>query len=431
MGRPPNASAAGVTPTSGDVRPGDVRPGADGRDGAEVVRPGVAAAGVRIAIVAGEASGDLLAASVLRGLRALDPALDARGIGGPAMQAEGFQGWWSIDDLSVRGYVEVLAALPRLLRLRSALADRVLAWRPDLFVGVDAPDFNLALERKLRAAGIPVVHFISPSIWAWRAERIDAIRDSVDHMLLVFPFEEALYRKAGIAATYVGHPLADAIPAQVDHPAARRSLGLQPDLATVALLPGSRASELSHMADLFVRTAAWMHARRTDLQFVLPAAGAALYERLRAMLAARPERDGLRLTLVQGRSHDALAASDAVLVASGTATLEAALFRRPMVIAYRMPWLSYRLMRNKGYLPWIGLPNILAGEALVPEFVQDAATAPALGAALLGQLEDDAGRERLAARFAQMHEELRRGCASRASRVLMEVIDARARTTRR
>ena len=386
------------------------------------------ASGRRIAMVAGEASGDLLAASVLRGLHGLDPALDARGIGGPAMAGEGFQGWWSIDDLSVRGYVEVLASLPRLLRLRSSLARRVLAWHPELFVGVDAPDFNLALERRLRAAGIPVVHFISPSIWAWRAERIEAIRSAVDHMLLVFPFEVEIYRKAGIPATYVGHPLADAIPQQVDQAGARRALGLEPARVTIALLPGSRASELSYMAELFLQTAAWMHARRGDLQFVLPAAGAALYERLREHLAARREHDGLRLTLVQGRSHDALAAADTVLVASGTATLEAALFRRPMVIAYRMPWLSYRLMRNKGYLPWIGLPNILAGETLVPEFVQDAANAPALGAALFGQIDDAGGRERLAARFAQMHDELRQDCASRASRVLLEMIDAGKRT---
>ena len=341
------------------------------------------------------------------------------------MAEEGFENWWSIDDLSVRGYVEVLAALPRLLRLRAALARKVLSWRPDLFVGVDAPDFNLALERRLRAAGVPVVHFISPSIWAWRAERIDAIRSAVDHMLLVFPFEQEIYRKAGIAATYVGHPLADAIPMRADQAGARRALGLDPERATVALLPGSRASEVRYMGDLFADTAAWMHARRADLQFVLPAAGGALYERLKVRLSARGQRDGLRLTLVQGRSHDALAAADAVLVASGTATLEAALYRRPMVIAYRMPWLSYRLMRNKGYLPWIGLPNILAGETLVPEFVQDAANPPALGAALLAQLEDDAARVRLAERFARMHEELRKDCAARAARVILELADDR------
>jgi lipid-A-disaccharide synthase len=409
-----------------DAAPTTTDSGADPR--APLDAASVPGTGRRIAMVAGEASGDLLAAAVLRGLRGLDPALDARGIGGPAMAGEGFEAWWSIEDLSVRGYVEVLAALPRLLRLRAELARKALAWRPDLFVGVDAPDFNLALERRLRAAGIAVVHFISPSIWAWRAERIEAIRSAVDHMLLVFPFEQEIYRKAGIDATYVGHPLADAIPLQVDQAGARRALGLELSRPTIALLPGSRASEVRHMADLFVDSAAWMHARRSDLQFVLPAAGTALYEQLRGRLAARHERDGLRLTLVQGRSHDALAAADAVLVASGTATLEAALYRRPMVIAYKMPWLSYRIMRNKGYLPWIGLPNILAGESLVPEFVQDAASAPALGAALLLQLEDDRGRARLAERFAQMHEQLRQDCAARASRVMLEIVDARRRS---
>ena len=385
---------------------------------------GAARGGLRVAMAAGEASGDLLAASVLGALHARDAGLRAAGIGGPAMAAEGFERWWSIDELSVRGYVEVLAALPRLLRLRRELARRVQDWRPGVFVGVDAPDFNLALERGLRAARIPVVHFVSPSIWAWRAERIETIRASVDHMLLVFPFERELYREAGIPATYVGHPLADSIPLRADQAAARAALGLEPQRPTVALLPGSRASEVRYMGGLFVDAAAWMQQRRADLQFVLPAAGAQLYERLREQLAARAQDGGLRLTLVQGRSHEALAAADAVLVASGTATLEAALFRRPMVIAYRMPRLSYLLMRRRGYLPWIGLPNILARESLVPEFVQDSATPQALGAALLAQLDDDPARERLAIRFGRMHEELRLDCGSRAAQVLMEVIDA-------
>jgi len=380
--------------------------------------------GRRVAMAAGEASGDLLAASVLRAMHARDAGLCAAGIGGPALAAEGFKRWWSIDELSVRGYVEVLGALPRLLRLRRELGRRVRGWRPDVFVGVDAPDFNLELERRLRATGIPIVHFVSPSIWAWRAERIEKIRAAVDHMLLVFPFEREIYREAGIAATYVGHPLADAIPLHADPVAARSALGLDPQRATVALLPGSRAAEVRYMGDLFVDTAAWIQRRRADLQFVLPAAGAQLYERLRDRLAKRPQVREVRLTLVQGRSHEALAAADAVLVASGTATLEAALFRRPMVIAYRMPRLSYLLMRRRGYLPWIGLPNILARESLVPEFVQDAATPEALGAALLGQLDDDAARQRLASRFGRMHEELRLDCGARAAEVLVEVIDA-------
>ena len=380
----------------------------------------------RFAMVAGEASGDLLAAAVLRGLRARAQGLEAGGIGGAAMAAEGFDAWWHVDELSVRGYVEVLRAYPRLRRMRDALGERVLAWRPDVLVGVDAPDFNLALEQRVRRAGIRVAHFISPSIWAWRGERIEKVRAAADHVLLVFPFEQAIYDKAGIPATYVGHPLADAIPTSTDARAARARLGLDAGRATVALLPGSRPSEVHYMGRLFVETARWLHARRADVQFVLPAAGAALFERLRESLAALRLPGTLGLTLVQGRSHDALEAADAVLVASGTATLETALFRRPMVIAYRMAWLTHRMMRRMGYLPWIGLPNILAGESLVPEFVQDAATPEAMGGALLAQLDDGALRARLAQRFGQMHDDLRRGCARRAADALMELGDAPA-----
>jgi lipid-A-disaccharide synthase len=376
-------------------------------------------------MVAGEKSGDLLAAAVLHGLRARHPGLDARGVGGDAMAAEGFDRWWDVHALSVRGYVEVLRAYPRLLRMRRELGDRMLAWRPDLFVGVDAPDFNLDLEIRLREAGIRTVHFISPSIWAWRRERIERIRRAVDHMLLVFPFEQRLYDEAGIPATYVGHPLADAIPLEIDREGARLGLGLDPHRPTVALLPGSRPSEVHYMARVFVDTAVWMHRQRADLQFVLPAAGSVLYARLRDALAGWRLPDGLRLTLVEGRSHAALAAADTVLVASGTATLEAALFRRPMVIAYRMAWLSHRMMRRMGYLPWIGLPNILANASLVPEFVQEAATPEAMGAALLAQLDDDGGRERLAARFETMHHELRCDCPTRAAEVLDALIDER------
>ena len=377
----------------------------------------------RVGMVAGETSGDLLAGAVLGGLRAARPALQCAGIGGPAMAAAGFDRWWDVSALSVMGYAEVLRAYPRLVRMRRALGDRLIDWRPDVFVGVDAPDFNLGLETRLRAAGLRVAHFVSPSIWAWRGERIEKIRQAVDHMLLVFPFEEALYAKAGIPATYVGHPLADAIPLQVDTEGARLRLGLEPARTTVALLPGSRAGEVAQMGGVFLRTAAWLHARRADLQFVLPAAGAALYERLQQEIAAMALPEGLRLTLVQGRSHEALAAADTVLVASGTATLEAALFRRPMVIAYRLAWLSYRIMHKRGYLPWIGLPNILAGDSVVPEFIQQAATPEAMGAALLAQLDDERARARIAERFEAMHLSLRCGCAQRTADVLLELID--------
>ena len=372
-------------------------------------------------MVAGEKSGDLLAAAVLRGLRARAPEVVARGVGGGAMASEGFERWWDVEALSVRGYVEVLRAYPRLLRMRRTLGDRMLAWRPSVFVGVDAPDFNLGLETRLRTAGLRTVHFISPSIWAWRAERIERIRQAVDRVLLVFPFEQAIYDKAGIPATYVGHPLADAIPSSTDAAAARVALGLEPDRPTVALLPGSRPAEVHYLGQRFVETALLMHAQRGDLQFVLPAASPALAQRLRMIITNLPGLRGLRLTLVEGRSHEALAAADTVLVASGTASLEAALFRKPMVIAYRMAWLTHRLLLNRGYLPWIGLPNILAGETLVPEFIQDAATASAMARALLDQLDDRAGAARLADRFGLMHETLRRDCASRAAEAVLEV----------
>jgi lipid-A-disaccharide synthase len=380
----------------------------------------------QLAVVAAEASGDLLASSVLRGLRAdaSGAPLRAAGIGGPAMLAEGFEAWWSIEALSVRGYVEVLREYPRLLRLRRDLRERVLAWRPGLFLGVDAPDFNLDLERGLRAAGIPTAHFIGPSVWAWRRERLSRIREAVDHMLLVFPFEPDIYAAAGIPATYVGHPLADAIPGTHTRASARRDLGLPDSATVVALLPGSRAAELRSMAAVFLDTADWLARQRPELRFVLPAAGEHRYRTLRAMLAARAG-GGASVLLTEGRSHEALAACDTALVASGTATLEAALFRRPMVIAYRMPTLSYLIMRRMGYLPWIGLPNILCRDSVVPELIQSAATAPAMGAALLAQLDDPAGRERIASRFEALHHSLRQDCASRCAAVLGELMARR------
>ena len=380
----------------------------------------VASGAFTLGMVAGEASGDLLAASLLGGIATRVERLEAGGIGGPAMARHGFDAWWPIDALSVNGYLEVLREYARLRRMRDALAARLVDWQPRVFVGVDAPDFNLDLEGRLRRHGIRTVHFIGPSIWAWRRERIDKIRRNVDHMLLVFPFEEAIYRDAGIPATYVGHPLADAIPAHADGANARRALGLPASGAVVALLPGSRVSEVEHLALPFLRTAEWLHARRGDLHFVLPAASPALFARLKAIVAAAHLPANLSLTLVSGRSHDALAAADTVLVASGTATLETALFRKPMVIAYRMSWLSHRIMRRMGYLPYVGLPNILSGRFVVPEFLQSDVRAPAMGEALLRQLEDDAHRQAIVAQFGALHDSLRCGCAARAARAVLE-----------
>jgi lipid-A-disaccharide synthase len=387
---------------------------------------------LRLGMVAGETSGDLLAASVLAGLTqrlsgtAPEPGtsskpVQAGGIGGPAMRDQGFDPWWSSEELAVRGYAEVLREYPRLRSIRNRLFERMRDWRPDVFVGVDAPDFNLDLERRLRASGLRVAHFIGPSIWAWRGERIHAIGRSVDHMLLVFPFEKPLYDAAGIAATYVGHPLADAIPLQADQAGARRVLNLPADRQIVAVLPGSRGGEITYIAPCFVQTIAWLAQQRPELVFVVPAATERLFARLRAMIAAAGLPAGVDCRLVMGHSHEAIASADAVLVASGTATLEVALFRKPMVIAYRMAWASYQIMKRMGYLPWIGLPNILCNDSVVPEFVQSAATAPAMGAALLRQLDDPVHARELAERFAALHETLRCNCGQRAADALLEL----------
>lgn len=382
---------------------------------------------MRLACVAGETSGDLLGASVLAGLKAAQPqqVQHFAGIGGPALIAQGLQPWWTIDALSVRGYVEVLAALPRLLWMRRQLRQRILVDKPDLFLGIDAPDFNLGLERRLREAGIRTVHFISPSVWAWRRERLAGIRASVDHMLLVFPMEQAIYREAGIPATYVGHPMADEIALQPDVAAARGALGLKPDDQVVALLPGSRLAEINFLIEPFLETARRMQAQRPGLRFVLPAASAALLVRIRAQIERAGLPDQLSLSVFEGRARECLAACDAALIASGTATLEAALLKKPMVIAYRMPALSYRRMKDMGYLPWIGLPNILCNDWVVPEFVQDAVQPAALAQALLGQLDDGALREQLGRRFADLHLSLRQGCGQRSAQVLMELVDGK------
>ncbi len=374
-----------------------------------------------VGIVAGEASGDLLAASLLRGLAGRISKLVARGVGGPAMRDAGLDSWADISQLSVRGYAEVLAALPRLLMLRASIRRRMTALRPDVFVGVDAPDFNLALERRLRQSGIRTVHFISPSIWAWRPERIETIRQSVDHMLLVFPFEQALYDKAGIPATYVGHPLADVLEPVTDNSADRERLGISGTGPVIALLPGSRPDEIHYMARTFLQTADWIHRSRSDCRFIMPAANSQLFESLRKMASDAGMDGRVALTITSGQSHSAMRAADVVLVASGTATLEAALLGKPMTICYRMSPISYQLMRGKGLLPWIGLPNILCNETLVPEFIQDDATPATMGRSLLAQIDDLAGRKRLQERFEQMRSELRRGCGQRSAEVILSL----------
>ncbi len=360
-----------------------------------------------LACAAGEASGDLLAAPVLEALARRLPQPRFAGIAGDRMIAAGCEAWHHIRELSVRGYAEVLAALPRLLRMRAELRARLTRERPAVFIGVDSPDFNLRLEMQLRAAGIPTVHYVSPSIWAWRGGRIEKIRRAADRVLLVFPFEQKIYDDAGIAATYVGHPLAAQIPVQPDVAGARARLAL-PAGPCVAVLPGSRRAEVEHIGPVFIDAMEVMAARDRGMTFVVPAAEARLRAKIDALLATRAAARE-RTRVVDGQSHACLEAADAVLVASGTATLEAALYKKPMVIAYRMPRLSAWIMRAiGGYLPYVGLPNILAGEFLVPELLQEEATPAALARAVLDQLDDEPRRLRLVGRFGEMHESLRR-----------------------
>jgi lipid-A-disaccharide synthase len=373
----------------------------------------------RIAMVAGEASGDLLAGLLLGGLRARWPDLKAEGIGGPKMAAQGFEAWWPHDKLAVRGYIEVLAHYRELVGIRNKLAERLIGDPPDLFIGVDAPDFNLELEARLKAKGIRTVHFVSPSIWAWRGKRIEKIARSVDHMLCLFPFEPALYEKRGIAATFVGHPLADVIPLEVPRAAARAALKLGEADHVVALLPGSRRSEIQYIAPLVLRAAALLAAERPALRFVLPVVPGLrhLIEPLR-----RQHANAAPIELVDGRSHEVLAACDMALVASGTATLEAALFKRPMVIVYSMHALSWQMMRRMKLQPWVGLPNILLGDFAVPELIQADAKPERITAEAKRWLDEPARAAALAARFEALHHALRRDTAKAATDAIEAIL---------
>ena len=376
----------------------------------------------QIAMVAGETSGDLLAGLLLDGLRERWPQVRARGIGGPNMAQRGFEAWWPSEALAVRGYVEVLRHYRGILRIRNQLKARLLLERPSMFIGIDAPDFNLDLEATLKAQGIKTVHFICPSIWAWRANRVQKLQRSVDHVLCIFPFEPALLAHHGIAATYVGHPLASVIPMQPDRQAARSKLGLGPDDQVVALLPGSRQSEVQYLGSRFFEAAALIRKAHPAIKFVVPAVPA-LRARLR-QLALASGMDA-HLQILSGQSHTALAACDVTLIASGTATLEAALFKRPMVIAYNMNWMSWHLMRRKQLQPWVGLPNILCRDFVVPELLQGAATPQALADAVLQWLQ--AAPETIAAvqqRFAALHTELRRNTAQLATDAIQKILQS-------
>lgn len=370
-------------------------------------------------MVAGETSGDLLAGLLLDGLNVRWPTLRAIGIGGPQMARRGFEAWWPSDKLAVRGYVEVLRHYREIVGIRAQLKTRLLNLRPDIFIGVDAPDFNLDLERDLKAAGIKTVHFVSPSVWAWRAERVEKIRNSVDHVLCIFPFEVALLQQHGIAATYVGHPLANVIPMVPDRAAARLALGLSPDDHVVAILPGSRKSEIQYLASRFFEAAALMKRAHPAIKFIVPAVPSLQAQITQAAQTAGMSRD---VQIVTGQSHAVLAACDVTLIASGTATLEAALFKRPMVIAYNMNWLSFQIMRRKQLQPWIGLPNILCREFVVPELLQDAATPQALADAVLQWLDAPEKMAALQQKFTALHAELQRDTSRLAADAIEKIL---------
>ena len=377
---------------------------------------------MRIGIVAGETSGDMLGAALIRAVKERWPDAQFGGIAGPRMIAEGARTLFPMEKLAVRGYVEVLKHVREILAIRSAVARELLANPPDLFIGVDAPDFNLRLEAKLKARGIPTIHYVSPSLWAWRPERIHSIARAVDRMLVMFPFEEPIYRKAEVPVSYVGHPLADAIPLQSRQNEARTQLRLGGGGTPVALLPGSRMSELEMHADLFIDTAAELHHRRPELRFFVPLATRETREYFETRLYVKVARH-LPIQILFGHARLALNAAEAAIVASGTATLEAALAGCPMVITYRLSPLTYWLVKRKALLPYAGLPNILAGEFIVPELLQDEATPANLAQALGNWLDHKGARERLRERFARLHAELACGHSQRIIDALTPYLD--------
>ncbi len=377
---------------------------------------------LRIGIVAGEASGDILGASLIKSLRAQHPEIEFEGIGGPLMIAEGFDSWFVMERLSVMGLIEPLKHLRELLAMRRSLKERFIDNPPDLFLGIDSPDFNLGLEIALREAGILTAHYVSPSVWAWRSGRVKKIARAVDRMLTLFPFEEQFYRQHNVAVTFVGHPLADQFPLESEHGPAREALALAGDKKIIALMPGSRGGEVRLLAPVFIETARWCLHQRPDLQFIMPAANSERHEQLQQLL--REQGSGLPIELIEGQSQTAMAASDAVLMASGTTTLEALLLKRPMVVTYKLTWLSYQIISRMLISKFFSLPNLLADEAMVPELLQNEVRPEMLGPLLLDRLQDDQQRQ-LQQRFTDIHKELKRGASERAAEVLLRMIDKR------
>ena len=370
---------------------------------------------LRVALVAGEASGDILGAGLMQALKTRHPRIEFIGVGGPLMQGEGLTSYFPMERLAVMGLVEVLGRLPELLVRRRHLVKTLIDAKPDLFIGIDAPDFNLGLELKLRRAGIKTVHYVSPSVWAWRQKRVLKIRDACDLMLCLFPFEAQFYDAHQVPVRFVGHPLADAIPQQADRAAAREALDLPQDSTVVALLPGSRGGEVARLGALFLDTAVRLRTLRPGIRFVLPCASPERRVQLEQMLVGRD----LPLTLLDGRSHDALGACDAVLIASGTATLEALLYKRPMVVAYKVAPLTYLILKRLVSSAYISLPNLLAERLLVPELIQDAATSEALAQALAPLLNDG---EVQTEGFDVIHRALRRDASAQAAEAVLKLV---------
>jgi lipid-A-disaccharide synthase len=380
------------------------------------------AAPLRVGIVAGESSGDQLGAALIAALRERVPGLECFGVAGPKMAAAGCEAWAGAEDLAVMGLTEVLHHLPRLLRLRSSLTHRFLAARPDVFVGIDSPEFNLGLAKRLHVTGLKTVQYVSPQVWAWRQGRVLKIGRACDLVLCLLPFETAFYSQHGVAATFVGHPLADQIPLEADRQGARAALGLEQSATVIALLPGSRVAEVERLGADFLRAAGWLAERRPDWRFIAPMATARAREVFESKQAEVPA--GAKVSLIQGRAQQALAACDAAIVASGTATLETLLSRRPMVVAYRLGGLTAFLLRRLRLVkvPYFSQPNLLIGRALVPELFQEQVSGAALGEALLGRLEDRQYLLELDGEFRKVHEALRGGGAARAAEAVLTLV---------
>lgn len=377
-----------------------------------------------IAMIAGEASGDILGAGLIRSLRRRYPSARFVGIGGDEMIAEGFHSLVPMERLSVMGLVEVLGRIRELFSIRARILDYVFTNRPDVLIGIDSPDFTLAIERRCREAGIPTAHYVSPSVWAWRQKRIFKIAKSVDLMLTLFPFEARFYEEHNVPVAFVGHPLADRIPMEPETGRAREQLGLSPDAPMLAVLPGSRSGEVERLGTLFLEACRWIQQRRPDIQLVIPCVNREREQQVRDLVESLGV--SLPVTIVRGQSREVMAASDVVLLASGTATLEAMLLKKPMVVGYRLSNFSYALVSRLVKVPHVALPNLLAREALVPELLQDDATPENLGAAVLERMENLGERKRLKEAFTELHRTLRQNADERAAEAISGLLKGRS-----